>query len=92
MEEFYQFVRPQHKKQFDEACCNLTGVGCGYKPEHSLLREEREILAKKIGEKLVSALCRQLHCLMDIVKSQSKMRLMYRNVSVGSNLVQSVLS
>uniref|UniRef100_A0A663DMN3 Regulator of telomere elongation helicase 1 n=1 Tax=Aquila chrysaetos chrysaetos TaxID=223781 RepID=A0A663DMN3_AQUCH len=50
LREFYQFVRPQHKKQFDEACCNLTGVGCGYKPEHSLLREEREILAKKIGE------------------------------------------
>uniref|UniRef100_A0A8C3JC05 Regulator of telomere elongation helicase 1 n=1 Tax=Calidris pygmaea TaxID=425635 RepID=A0A8C3JC05_9CHAR len=44
LREFYQFVRPQHKKQFDEACCNLTGVGCGYKPEHSLLREEREIL------------------------------------------------
>ncbi|NWR64713.1 RTEL1 helicase, partial [Bucorvus abyssinicus] len=52
LREFYQFVRPQHKKQFDEACCNLTGVGCGYKPEHSLLREEREILAKKIGEEL----------------------------------------
>ncbi|XP_049672320.1 regulator of telomere elongation helicase 1 isoform X3 [Accipiter gentilis] len=51
LREFYQFVRPQHKKQFDEACCNLTGVGCGYKPEHSLLREEREILAKKIEEK-----------------------------------------
>ncbi|KAM6248742.1 regulator of telomere elongation helicase 1 isoform 2-T2 [Porphyrio hochstetteri] len=51
LREFYQFVRPQHKKQFDEACCSLTGVGCGYKPEHSLQREEREILAKKIGEK-----------------------------------------
>uniref|UniRef100_A0A669NZN1 Regulator of telomere elongation helicase 1 n=1 Tax=Phasianus colchicus TaxID=9054 RepID=A0A669NZN1_PHACC len=37
LREFYQFVRPHHKKQFDEACCNLTGVGCGYKPEHSLL-------------------------------------------------------
>ncbi|MDD0245747.1 hypothetical protein PSY47_23565, partial [Shigella flexneri] len=57
MEEFYQFVRPQHKKQFDEACCNLTGVGCGYKPEHSLLQEERERLAKKIGEELDSVLC-----------------------------------
>nr|XP_042703324.1 regulator of telomere elongation helicase 1 isoform X3 [Chrysemys picta bellii] len=51
LREFYQFVRPQHKKQFDEACCSLTGVGCGYKPEHSLLREEREMLAKKAGEK-----------------------------------------
>ncbi|NWH73778.1 RTEL1 helicase, partial [Piaya cayana] len=52
LREFYQFVRPQHKKQFDEACCSLTGIGCGYKPEHSLLREEREILARKIGEEL----------------------------------------
>ncbi|XP_015152087.2 regulator of telomere elongation helicase 1 isoform X3 [Gallus gallus] len=51
LREFYQFVRPHHKKQFDEACCNLTGVGCGYKPEHSLLLEEREGLAKKIEEK-----------------------------------------
>ncbi|XP_031983093.1 regulator of telomere elongation helicase 1 isoform X1 [Corvus moneduloides] len=51
LRDFYQFVRPQHKKQFDEACCNLTGVGCGYKPEHSLPREEREILAKRTEEK-----------------------------------------
>uniref|UniRef100_A0A8C8B7W6 Regulator of telomere elongation helicase 1 n=1 Tax=Otus sunia TaxID=257818 RepID=A0A8C8B7W6_9STRI len=61
LREFYQFVRPQHKKQFDEACCNLTGVGCGYKPEHSLLREERELLAKEIGEELVSDSCAQLN-------------------------------
>ncbi|XP_009875436.1 PREDICTED: regulator of telomere elongation helicase 1-like, partial [Apaloderma vittatum] len=51
LRDFYQFVRPQHKKQFDEVCCNLTGVGCGYKPEHSLLWEERELLAKKTEEK-----------------------------------------
>lgn len=51
LRDFYQFVRPQHKKQFDEACCNLTGLGCGYKPEHSLPREEREILAKRMEEK-----------------------------------------
>ncbi|XP_054836585.1 regulator of telomere elongation helicase 1 [Eublepharis macularius] len=43
---FYQFVRPHHKKQFDEACRKQTGVGCGYKPEHSLRREERLLLAK----------------------------------------------
>uniref|UniRef100_A0A8D0HMF7 Regulator of telomere elongation helicase 1 n=1 Tax=Sphenodon punctatus TaxID=8508 RepID=A0A8D0HMF7_SPHPU len=42
LREFYQFVRPQHKKQFDEACCHLTGVGCGYKAEHSLRQEERQ--------------------------------------------------
>ncbi|KAJ7332211.1 hypothetical protein JRQ81_014391 [Phrynocephalus forsythii] len=46
LREFYQFVRPQHKKEFDDACRSLTGVGCGYKPEHSLLREERLLLAK----------------------------------------------
>ncbi|XP_065501564.1 regulator of telomere elongation helicase 1 [Caloenas nicobarica] len=51
LREFYQFVRPQHKKEFDEACCSLTGTGCGYKPEHSLLREERERLARNIEEK-----------------------------------------
>ncbi|XP_044310765.1 regulator of telomere elongation helicase 1 isoform X3 [Varanus komodoensis] len=50
LREFYQFVRPQHKKQFDEACCSLTGVGCGYKPEHSLLQEERLLLAKRAGK------------------------------------------
>ncbi|XP_064888285.1 regulator of telomere elongation helicase 1 isoform X3 [Columba livia] len=51
LREFYQFVRPQHKKEFDEACCSLTGAGCGYKPEHSLLREERERLARNMEEK-----------------------------------------
>uniref|UniRef100_A0A665WEZ2 Regulator of telomere elongation helicase 1 n=1 Tax=Echeneis naucrates TaxID=173247 RepID=A0A665WEZ2_ECHNA len=28
----YQFVRPHHKKRFDERCQELTGQGCGYKP------------------------------------------------------------
>ncbi|XP_066480126.1 regulator of telomere elongation helicase 1 isoform X2 [Tiliqua scincoides] len=49
LRDFYQFVRPHHKKQFDEACHCLTGMGCGYKPEHSLLREERLLLAKNTG-------------------------------------------
>jgi len=62
MKEFYQFVRPHHKKQFDEACCNLTGVGCGYKPEHSLLLEEREGLAKKIGEELRTLSNHKVRC------------------------------
>uniref|UniRef100_A0A672UHH9 Regulator of telomere elongation helicase 1 n=1 Tax=Strigops habroptila TaxID=2489341 RepID=A0A672UHH9_STRHB len=43
LREFYQFIRPQHKKQFDEACYNLTGEGCGYKPEHSLPSCQREV-------------------------------------------------
>uniref|UniRef100_A0A670ZCX6 Regulator of telomere elongation helicase 1 n=1 Tax=Pseudonaja textilis TaxID=8673 RepID=A0A670ZCX6_PSETE len=50
LREFYQFIRPQHKKQFDEACRSLTGVGCGYKPEHSLLQEDRLLLAENAGE------------------------------------------
>nr|XP_033818706.1 regulator of telomere elongation helicase 1 isoform X2 [Geotrypetes seraphini] len=41
LREFYQFVRPHHKKQFDELCHLVTGKGCGYKPEHELLREEK---------------------------------------------------
>ncbi|KAM3839265.1 regulator of telomere elongation helicase 1 isoform 2-T3 [Vipera latastei] len=49
MREFYQFIRPQHKKQFDEACRSLTGVGCGYKPEHNLLQEDRLLLAENAG-------------------------------------------
>ncbi|KAJ8390129.1 hypothetical protein AAFF_G00110030 [Aldrovandia affinis] len=42
--EFYQFIRPHHKKQFDETCQEMTGFGCGYKLEHSLSKEEKEKL------------------------------------------------
>ncbi|KAM3923568.1 regulator of telomere elongation helicase 1 isoform 2-T2 [Leptodactylus fuscus] len=42
MRGFYQFVRPHHKKEFDSACKEFTGTGCGYKPEHSVPRAERE--------------------------------------------------
>ncbi|XP_044068758.1 LOW QUALITY PROTEIN: regulator of telomere elongation helicase 1 [Siniperca chuatsi] len=38
----YQFVRPHHKKRFDEQCQELTGQSCGYKPDHSLSRDERK--------------------------------------------------
>ncbi|XP_034029355.1 regulator of telomere elongation helicase 1 [Thalassophryne amazonica] len=41
---FYQFVRPHHKKRFDEQCLELTGQGCGYKPDHSLSKEEKNTL------------------------------------------------
>nr|AAH90710.1 Zgc:113114 [Danio rerio] len=40
----YQFIRPHHKKEYDERCLELTGEGCGYKQEHSLSREEKEAL------------------------------------------------
>ncbi|XP_023267259.1 regulator of telomere elongation helicase 1 isoform X2 [Seriola lalandi dorsalis] len=41
---FYQFVRPHHKKRFDERCQELTGQGCGYKPDHSLSKDEKKTL------------------------------------------------
>ncbi|KAM8996481.1 regulator of telomere elongation helicase 1 isoform 2-T2 [Ara ararauna] len=50
LREFYQFIRPHHKKQFDEACYSLTGEGCGYKPEHSLPWEEQDVLAHNVEE------------------------------------------
>ncbi|KAF4083439.1 hypothetical protein AMELA_G00141320 [Ameiurus melas] len=46
----YQFVRPHHKMQFDEKCRLLTGKGCGYKPEHSLSREERRLLVEETAK------------------------------------------
>uniref|UniRef100_A0A8C0G082 Regulator of telomere elongation helicase 1 n=1 Tax=Chelonoidis abingdonii TaxID=106734 RepID=A0A8C0G082_CHEAB len=58
LREFYQFVRPQHKKQFDEACCSLTGVGCGYKPEH---REKQCLPKTTFSEGSSSQLNSQLH-------------------------------
>ncbi|TKS77856.1 Regulator of telomere elongation helicase 1 [Collichthys lucidus] len=38
----YQFVRPHHKKRFDENCQELTGQGCGYKPDHSLAKDMKK--------------------------------------------------
>ncbi|KAK9515874.1 hypothetical protein VZT92_026476 [Zoarces viviparus] len=40
----YQCVRPHHKKRFDEKCQQLTGQGCGYKPNHSLSVDEKKAL------------------------------------------------
>nr|XP_031543813.1 regulator of telomere elongation helicase 1 [Vicugna pacos] len=34
----YQFVRPHHKRQFEEVCLQLTGQGCSYPPERGLPR------------------------------------------------------
>ncbi|KAM8830526.1 regulator of telomere elongation helicase 1 isoform 2-T2 [Synchiropus picturatus] len=47
---FYRFVRAHHKKQFDEKCLELTGVGCGYKPEHSLSTEEKKAMLTSAAE------------------------------------------
>lgn len=40
LQGFYQFVRPHHKEQFEEVCIQLTGQGCGYRPEHSVPRRQ----------------------------------------------------
>lgn len=37
--EFYRFVRHKDKREYDELCKNLTGVGCGYKPEDSITKK-----------------------------------------------------
>uniref|UniRef100_A0A672ZAE4 Regulator of telomere elongation helicase 1 n=1 Tax=Sphaeramia orbicularis TaxID=375764 RepID=A0A672ZAE4_9TELE len=39
---FYQFVRPHHKLCFDQTVLELTGRGCGYKPVHSVSKEDRD--------------------------------------------------
>ncbi|XP_076973603.1 regulator of telomere elongation helicase 1 isoform X2 [Tamandua tetradactyla] len=38
---FYQFVRPHHKQQFDAACLQLIGQGCGRRPQPDLPRGQR---------------------------------------------------
>uniref|UniRef100_A0A8V5H3E6 Regulator of telomere elongation helicase 1 n=1 Tax=Melopsittacus undulatus TaxID=13146 RepID=A0A8V5H3E6_MELUD len=64
LRDFYQFIRPYHKKQFHEACSSLTGEGCGYKPEHGLPWEEQDLTTPSIGEKPVSAPGSNMLCLM----------------------------
>uniref|UniRef100_A0A3B5KR97 Regulator of telomere elongation helicase 1 n=1 Tax=Xiphophorus couchianus TaxID=32473 RepID=A0A3B5KR97_9TELE len=55
---FYQFVRPHHKKTFDEKCQELVGQGCGFKPEHSLSKEKKaEILQTAVSSR---STCSQL--------------------------------
>ncbi|KAJ8257323.1 hypothetical protein GJAV_G00184360 [Gymnothorax javanicus] len=58
LREFYQFIRPHHKKRFDERCLELTGVGCGYKPEHSLSKEEK---VKLLQQRVPPACSEQLN-------------------------------
>ena len=37
--EFYRFVRPKDKCAYDQLCKNITGLGCGYKPEDSVSKK-----------------------------------------------------
>ncbi|XP_051805609.1 regulator of telomere elongation helicase 1 isoform X2 [Acanthochromis polyacanthus] len=62
----YQFIRPHHKKRFDEKCKELTGQGCGYRPDHSLTKDERKaVMAKSERHPAVgvasSSTCTQLN-------------------------------
>ncbi|XP_074538180.1 regulator of telomere elongation helicase 1 [Halichoeres trimaculatus] len=51
---FYQFVRPHHKQRFDEKCRELTGQGCGYKPDHSLAKDVKKALPQSAAERAPS--------------------------------------
>ncbi|XP_034392939.1 regulator of telomere elongation helicase 1 isoform X3 [Cyclopterus lumpus] len=63
----YQFVRPHHKKRFDEKCQQLTGQGCGYEPSHSLSVDDKKALvlqsapASQPAVGLTSSTCSQLN-------------------------------
>ncbi|XP_072015977.1 regulator of telomere elongation helicase 1-like [Amphiura filiformis] len=39
---FYLFVRPAHKKEFDSVCQCVIGKGCGFKPEDAIPRKKLE--------------------------------------------------
>ncbi|KAL6120230.1 rtel1 [Pungitius sinensis] len=57
----YQFVRPHHKKTFDERCQQLTGQGCGYKPDHALSVGEKKALMLKSAAVGLTSSCSQLN-------------------------------
>ncbi|XP_068453212.1 regulator of telomere elongation helicase 1 isoform X2 [Clinocottus analis] len=63
----YHFLRPHHKKRFDEKCQQLTGQGCGYQPSHSLSVDEKKALvlqsapASRPAAGLTSSTCSQLN-------------------------------
>ena len=40
--EFYRFVRHKDKKEFDSVCKELTGEGCGYKPEDAVPKKRTQ--------------------------------------------------
>lgn len=40
--EFYRFVRHKDKREFDCLCKELTGEGCGYKPEDSVPKKRAQ--------------------------------------------------
>ncbi|CAH1774290.1 unnamed protein product [Owenia fusiformis] len=44
---FYKYVKPKHKKEFDQMCKDITGLDCDYKPEHSLSKQHRTVPSKQ---------------------------------------------
>uniref|UniRef100_A0A3B3SL80 Regulator of telomere elongation helicase 1 n=1 Tax=Paramormyrops kingsleyae TaxID=1676925 RepID=A0A3B3SL80_9TELE len=82
LRDFYQFVRPHHKKEFDAACLKLTGTGCGYKPEHSLAKEERDKLMSRSGD-CFSLACDQLNAVSQLNRGGS--HLTTRGLSKGGH-------
>uniref|UniRef100_A0A3B4BKS9 Regulator of telomere elongation helicase 1 n=1 Tax=Periophthalmus magnuspinnatus TaxID=409849 RepID=A0A3B4BKS9_9GOBI len=44
----YQFVRPHHKQRFDDQCRQCTGQSCGFKPDHSLSKEDKKALIQQV--------------------------------------------
>uniref|UniRef100_A0A3Q2YZ53 Regulator of telomere elongation helicase 1 n=1 Tax=Hippocampus comes TaxID=109280 RepID=A0A3Q2YZ53_HIPCM len=48
----YPFVRPHHRKAFDEKCVELTGDGCGFKPEHSVKSDEKKSTMSHSGRSI----------------------------------------
>ncbi|XP_071836149.1 regulator of telomere elongation helicase 1-like isoform X2 [Apostichopus japonicus] len=47
--EFYRFIRSADKAKFDHHCLTVLGQGCGYKPEDSISRKQKETLQKDEG-------------------------------------------
>lgn len=48
--KFYRFVRHKDKKEFDSVCKELTGEGCGYKPEDSVPKKRVHSEASNVSE------------------------------------------
>ncbi|XP_061197971.1 regulator of telomere elongation helicase 1-like [Saccostrea echinata] len=48
--KFYRFVRHKDKKEFDSLCKELTGEGCGYKPEDSVPKKRAQSEASNVSE------------------------------------------
>ncbi|XP_078320008.1 regulator of telomere elongation helicase 1-like isoform X2 [Crassostrea virginica] len=49
--KFYRFVRHKDKKEFDSVCKELTGEGCGYKPEDAVPKKRTQSHASNQPEK-----------------------------------------